>query len=278
MAERQPRQSDLHRHADQHAAQCQHRAGRRSAALPLDDSATADPNDEVIGVDFSGGLASVVTQLNTRFGRELQFSNPSGTTLQVLDDGAANTTDVNALVGDDDGDRAGKRPAPHCRSSPMRGVRSPARSAPSARRASALPAASPSIRRCSAIPRSSRFTARARERRSNAAEFHLPPIHHRSFAFSPQTGLGNASSPFTGSVPALSAPGAQHAGRSRSNASSLAQGQDVVVNALQQRFTDDSGVNVDQEMANLIQLQTAYGANARVMSAVRDMIDTLMKM
>ena len=31
-------------------------------------------------------------------------------------------------------------------------------------------------------------------------------------------------------------------------------------------------------MANLISLQTAYGANARVMSAVRDMLDMLMKM
>ena len=41
---------------------------------------------------------------------------------------------------------------------------------------------------------------------------------------------------------------------------------------------DKSGVNVDQEMANLISLQTAYGANARVMSVVKDMLDTLMKM
>ena len=38
----------------------------------------------------------------------------------------------------------------------------------------------------------------------------------------------------------------------------------MVVNALQQRFNDASGVNIDQEMANLITLQTAYGANARV--------------
>ena len=40
----------------------------------------------------------------------------------------------------------------------------------------------------------------------------------------------------------------------------------MVVNALKQRINDASGVNVDQEMANLITLQTAYGANARVMS------------
>ena len=67
-------------------------------------------------------------------------------------------------------------------------------------------------------------------------------------------------------------------GEAAANAANLAQGQDVVVNALQQRFNDASGVNIDQEMANLITLQTAYGANARVMTAVRDMIDTLMKM
>jgi flagellar hook-associated protein 1 FlgK len=39
-----------------------------------------------------------------------------------------------------------------------------------------------------------------------------------------------------------------------------------------------SGVNVDEEMANLITLQTAYGANARVMSAVKDMLERLMEM
>ena len=67
------------------------------STLPLSNTFTADPNDEVFGVDFSGGLASVVSQLNAQFGPGLQFSNPSGAMLQVLDDGAANTTDVNAL-------------------------------------------------------------------------------------------------------------------------------------------------------------------------------------
>jgi flagellar hook-associated protein 1 FlgK len=40
---------------------------------------------------------------------------------------------------------------------------------------------------------------------------------------------------------------------------------------------DVSGVNIDQEMAHLLQLQTAYGANARVMTAVREMLDMLMQ-
>src|SRR6202158_1744897 len=66
------------------------------STLPLNNSLTADPNDQVIGVDFSGGMASVVTQLNTALGSaNLTFSNPSGSTLRVLDDGAPNLSDVN---------------------------------------------------------------------------------------------------------------------------------------------------------------------------------------
>jgi flagellar hook-associated protein 1 FlgK len=47
---------------------------------------------------------------------------------------------------------------------------------------------------------------------------------------------------------------------------------------LQQRFNETSGVNVDQEMANLLTLQNSYSANARVLSAVKDMFDALIQM
>ena len=68
-------------------------------ALPLPASAASGANDKVIGVDFSGGTASVAAQLNSALGGTgLTFSNPTGTTLRVLDDGAANRTDVNSLV------------------------------------------------------------------------------------------------------------------------------------------------------------------------------------
>jgi flagellar hook-associated protein 1 FlgK len=50
----------------------------------------------VIGINFSGGLASVVTQLNAAFGaNHLQFSNPSGSTLRVLNDTSPDAT-INA--------------------------------------------------------------------------------------------------------------------------------------------------------------------------------------
>ena len=63
-----------------------------------------------------------------------------------------------------------------------------------------------------------------------------------------------------------------------SAATNLQQGQNIVVSALQQRLNSDSGVNIDQEMSNLISLQTSYGANARVMTTVQQMMNTLMQM
>lgn len=40
---------------------------------------------------------------------------------------------------------------------------------------------------------------------------------------------------------------------------------------LQSAFTSGSGVNINSEMANMVQLQNAYGANARIMQAVQTM-------
>src|SRR6266852_3223235 len=64
-------------------------------ALPLS-NAGGNPNNPVIGVNFSGGMASVVAQLNSALGgANLQFSNPSGSTLRVVDSGTGSAT-INA--------------------------------------------------------------------------------------------------------------------------------------------------------------------------------------
>jgi flagellar hook-associated protein 1 FlgK len=38
-----------------------------------------------------------------------------------------------------------------------------------------------------------------------------------------------------------------------------------------------SGVSIDQEMSNLITLQNTYGANARVMTTIQQMMATLLQ-
>src|SRR6202035_5941755 len=65
------------------------------AALPLS-NAGGNPNNPVIGINFSGGMGSVVSQLNSALGgANQQFSNPSGSTLRVVDSGTGAAT-VNA--------------------------------------------------------------------------------------------------------------------------------------------------------------------------------------
>lgn len=45
---------------------------------------------------------------------------------------------------------------------------------------------------------------------------------------------------------------------------------------LQDQLTNETGVNIDEELSNLIIVQTAYSASARVLNAVEDLFDELM--
>lgn len=246
-------------------------------ALPLTNSATADPNDEVVGIDFSGGLASVATQLNALFGPGLQFT-ATGSVIEVLDDGGGNTTDVNGLTV--------------------------------TQTATTLANGDPALALFTdgASPFTNAITGVGTQALGFAARIAVNPqlladptklviygpgtpsgdptrpdlIFDRltggSIAFPANTGFGDANSPYVGNLPDFLRQVLTMQGDAAANASNLAQGQSVVVTSLKERINEASGVNVDQEMTNLIKLQTAYGANARVMAAVREMIDMLLKM
>ena len=247
------------------------------SALPLDNSATADPNDEVFGVDFSGGMASVVSALNAKFGSAgLTFSN-SGSTLQAVDDGGVTST-MNGLSTTQtetslaNGDAA--FPMFVDGSAPYTGAITSAGSQ-SAGFAGRIAVNSLLVADPSKLVLYDTSTQTGDPTRPN---FIYDQLTNTAFNFSPTTGMGSTATPYSGSLTDFLKQVLSQQGQAAANATSLAQGQDMVVNALQQRVNDASGVNVDQEMANLITLQTAYGANARVMSAIKDMLDTLMKM
>jgi flagellar hook-associated protein 1 FlgK len=250
------------------------------SALPLSNSATADPNDSVIGIDFSGGPASVVAQLNTALGATgLQFSNPSGTTLEVLDSGPSTIT-VNS-------------------------VSTTATATSLTGGSAALPlfvdgttAFTGAI--TAAGPESIGYAGRIAVNRALVADptklvtyQTLPPtpvgdatrpnfiynqLVHASLAYSPAAGIGGASAPFQGTLGAYISQMVSVQSIAANAASSLKAGQDIVVNALQTRFDSTSAVNIDTEMAHLLTLQNAYGANARVMSTVKAMLDALLQM
>lgn len=249
------------------------------SVLPLPQS-TSNPNERLVGVNFSGGMASIVAQINSALGAtSLQFSNTGGNILRVLDDGAGGNVDINAasttvtmtsLTG-------GSAPVPFFLdvNKPYSGAITGfgAQSVGFAGRIAVNPALLADPSRL-VVYQTSPLTSAADATRPN---FLLDRLTSGILEFSPQAGIGTASAPFSGSLQSYLRQMISQQGEAASTAESLRQGQDVVVNSLQQRFADQSSVNIDEEMANLLKLQTAYGANARVLSAVRDMLDQLLR-
>ena len=54
------------------------------------------------------------------------------------------------------------------------------------------------------------------------------------------------------------------------------QSQVATLEAVDQRMAEEYSVDVDEEMARLTELQAAYAANARVITIVQELLDTLM--
>jgi flagellar hook-associated protein 1 FlgK len=248
------------------------------SALPLSNSATTNPNDTVVGLDFSGGIGSVISQINTAFaGTGMTASNPSGTTLEVLDDGAANTVNVDSvsttvtatsLTG-------GSAELPF-----FTDVTTPYTGAITALGSQSIGFSGRiTVNAALAADPSGLvvYQAGTASGDSTRPDFIYQQLTGTSLTYSPNTGIGTSAAPFSASLTTFLRQVISQQAEAASSADSLKQGQDVVLSALQQRFNDSSSVNVDQEMANLLTLQNSYAANARVLSAVKDMLDTLLQ-
>lgn len=64
-------------------------------------------------------------------------------------------------------------------------------------------------------------------------------------------------------------------GISKEHADNMVSNQEVLVNQLELRRESSSGVSIDEEVTNLIKFQKAYEANAKVISVLAEMLDTL---
>ena len=248
------------------------------AVLPLANTATSTPNDTVFGIDFSGASGTVISQINTALTGTGMSATLSGNTLEVLDDGAANTVDVNSVSATTTvtGLAGGSAQFPFFTdgSAPYTGAVTSRGSelVGLAQRIAVNPtvAANPS----SLVA----YQAGTPAGDNTRPDFMYQQLTGASLTFSPDTGIGTVTAPFVGSLTTYLRQVLSQQGEATTSANNLKQGQDVVLNALQQRFNDTSGVNVDQEMANLLTLQNSYSANARVLSAVKDMFDALITM
>lgn len=246
-------------------------------ALPLAGTATYDPNDEVIGVDFSGGMAAVVSALNAQFNGQVNFSNPAGATLRILDDGAANNSTVDAVTATRTlttfTGGSGELPFFNDSGAPYSGATGAA--GPQSRGFAGRISVNGAL--ISDPSRLISYQAGTPNGDATRPNFIHDKLTAALLTFAPGSAIGPADAPFTGTLGSFMRQMISTQGEAAENASSLAAGQEVVVNALEQRFSEGAAVNIDAEMANLLTLQNAYGANARVMSIVNEMFDLLMK-
>jgi flagellar hook-associated protein 1 FlgK len=245
-------------------------------ALPLPSQPGVSP--QVIGVNFTGGMSSVVSQLNAALGTSnLQFSNPSGNTLQVLNTTAGTTVNAASATSTVTSLTSGSPQLPLFidAGTPYTGAITGSGSELTgyAGRITVNPALLNSPANITVFSNSPPTPAGDTTR----SDFIFSQLTTGSFTYSPQTGLGSATAPFSGTIGSyLQQFLSQQAGAATS-ATQLQQGQSVVVSTLQQKFNSTSQVNIDSELSNLIGLQNSYAANAHVMSVVQSMMATLMQ-
>lgn len=244
------------------------------SALPLDDKLTADPNDVVIGVDFSSPTAAA--DLDAALGGKglaidvsastTGFAFTSGDPSLTIGGGSSKLT-ATTLTGDGlaiplfvDG-ASGK---PYSGSLDGGSQRTGF-----AARITVNPALVADNAKLVTYSGSTSAGDPAR------AEFLRDSMtSDRTFAL--DSGLGSTSRPYSGSIAEFANGVIANQASQSAAATRVADGQSLVVSTLTDSFSAASGVNTDEEMGRLIQLQTAYGANARVISAVKEMMDMLM--
>ncbi len=252
------------------------------AALPLQNATNANPMQ--VGVNFNGGMGAIASALNTALnGAHVVFSaapSPAtATTLRITDDNTGlskvNATSITKTVTSltsgnpqlplfTDGGQALYTGAITASGSQMTGL---------AGRIAVNTQLTSDPTRLS-VYNTSPVTPSGDTTRS---DYLYSQLTSAVFSYSPQTGLGSSSQPFTGSVSNYLQQFLSVQSNAATQATQLQQGQSVVVSTLQAKFNSTSSVNLDSEMSNLIQLQNAYAANAHVMSVVQSMMNTLMQ-
>lgn len=247
-----------------------------AATTSPDGQARADQSG-VIGLDISAGPASIASQIQARLGGDYAVSNPGGATVRILSNGTTSAVDAargamtvaGLATGDpeiplfvDGGSPGGVYTGSFEGRSQLAGfasritVNQAVKNTPST-----LSSYGPGVPEGDATRAIQIYDRLTKADRS----------------FSGATGINGSASPWSGSVVGFAQALVATQAADATSAANLEAGQNVVLNSVQSRFSDQAGVNIDSELAQLIQLQTAYGANARLMTASREMFDTLFR-
>jgi flagellar hook-associated protein 1 FlgK len=241
--------------------------------LPVSANDVGGTSGEVYGVSFTN-LASAASSIQGILGPGFTVTNPGGTLLNVLDDGGAATTDVTGLSGRMTATTltSGEAAAPFFTDGAAvytanleSGKQKTGFSARMVVNADLLNDPTRLVNMGSGA-----FNAGDPTR----PQALLDRLTSLAIDFAPSQGLTTSS--IQGTAESFLQRIINNVGQNAATAQQLNDGQTIVANGLQERFDQSSKVNVDEEMAHLIELQQTYQASARVMNIANAMLQELM--
>lgn len=245
-----------------------------ASKLPLD---YKDANGaRVIGLDFSGGPAVVASRVQQALGTGLTVSNPSGSVIRVLDDGASNSTSVLSVQA-------------RATATSLQGS------------GTALPLfvdynGTPFTGALDGAGQTRGFAGRISVNTEIAQDPELlvqyevggslgdakrvndllDHLNEMRFAGGQGSVRNGAAFRLSGTVGDFISQTINYQGNAASSAIADRDTQQLTLDALGERLEADYGVDVDEEMARLMELQNAFAANARVMSIAQELIQSLL--
>ncbi len=248
--------------------------------LPLSANVTTNPNDLVFGIDFSGGLAGAVAAMDAAIGPNVSMTL-SGSNLVVLDDGVPNLTDISSLNVRTTATSLTDQGLALPFFTDISGVGLPYSDSldngPQKRGfagrivVSAALLADPAglVVSSTSPPTGSGDPARVL--------YLVDRLTASTSEFSAAGSIGSANTPFEGTPGSYLQRVINFQAAQASDAARANESREIVATSLNERISSENGVSLDQELSNLLVLQNAYAANARIMQAVDEIIQTLMQ-
>jgi flagellar hook-associated protein 1 FlgK len=245
-----------------------------ASKLPLD---YKDANGaRVIGLDFSSGPAVVASRVQQALGAGLTVSNPSGSIIRVLDDGASNSTSVlsvqaRATATSLQGSGTALPLFVDYNGTPFTGALD---GAGQTRGFAGRISVNTEIEQDPELLVQYEVGGSLGDaKRVNDLLDHLNEMR---FAGGQGSVRNGAAFRLSGTVGDFISQTINYQGNAASSAIADRDTQQLTLDALGERLEADYGVDVDEEMARLMELQNAFAANARVMSIAQELIQSLL--
>ncbi|KFL28417.1 hypothetical protein JP75_24445 [Devosia riboflavina] len=102
-------------------------------------------------------------------------------------------------------------------------------------------------------------------------------FNNMRFGSNSQVGAKNGGFRLSGSLTDMVSQVMEYQGSSIQTALSASETNSQTLDAITSRMEESYGVDINEEVARLMELQNAYAANARVASVVQELLDTLMQ-